>query len=436
MKKIILGLVSLLALTTSCSKHEIETYSAERQIVEEYNAAFKQYVGGEIHPDQSWGFDQDFSNISKTRTVVKADMTDYPSATAPAAVTQKEAEWVTNWFRNNPGLTEEGQPFTNFYVQFVSGDQTNKKGIWHRHDQNPQPNGRDWDEEFTDNGGMDKLHCGATRSQGATDHLNDFNAKTGGPWDVVYIKNGSALQWGYHSSWGEDSKAPAGDGYYWYFKMVELTVPGSCFSDGVARKGWYVGLSLYGKKYDNGDKELGYQRLEYAEDWIVKVVPGESETKKYTIRIIAEDLTFGQDKDTDFDFNDVVFDVAIMSNGETWVKLQAAGGTLPLFIENFEVHDMFGVNRDVMVNTKSSIHGATKEPREFKLAKTYTNAKSIPIYVQKNGTRILLKAEKGEPASKVGVPVTFKWCDERVSIKGSYPLFSDWATKHPELLWW
>ena len=404
-----------------------------QKIYSDYENAFQKVFGTPM-AGHTWGF----SDAASTRSVIKQDMTDYPSATAPAAITTKEAAWVTDWFQKNPGLTEVGQPFTNFYVQFVSGDQNNKKGIWHRYDQNRVNNGYDsnyWDEEFTDNGGMDKLHCGATRSQSATDHLNDFNAKTGGPWDVVYIKNGSALQWGYHSSWGEDSKAPDGDGYYWYFKMVELTVPGDCFADGVARKGWYVGLSLYGKKYDNGDKELGYQRLQYAEDWILKVVPGDPEPPVTAdIRVMAEDLSAGESGE-DFDFNDVVFDVYFSPNvGEAYVMVQAAGGTLPLKVHGTEVHGLWGKSTDTMINTYAETKGlkgvSGLAAQRINLTGITVNSKSeantqIKIEVQKdvvtaNGTVkqwIELK-NTGAAACKIGVPPTTGIAVERTNVNG------------------
>ena len=154
--------IALCAAFTNCSKGGDDIYNPEAagqmkadQITQAYNQAFINYVGGPIASNQDWGF-----GSAGTRSVIKKDMTGYPSATAPDPITTKEAQWVTEWFQNNPGLTEQGQPFTNFYVQFVSGDQTNKQGVWHRYDQNRVNNGYDsnyWDEEFTENGGMDKL---------------------------------------------------------------------------------------------------------------------------------------------------------------------------------------------------------------------------------------------------------------------------------------
>ena len=423
------------AAFTSCSK-EITPMSEEEKaaiavekIYSNYEAAFQKVFGTPV-AGHTWGF----SDAASTRSVIKQDMTDYPSATAPAAITTKEAAWVTDWFQKNPGLTEVGQPFTNFYVQFVSGDQNNKKGIWHRYDQNRVNNGYDsnyWDEEFTDNGGMDKLHCGATRSQSATDHLNDFNAKTGGPWDVVYIKNGSALQWGYHSSWGEDSKAPDGDGYYWYFKMVELTVPGDCFADGVARKGWYVGLSLYGKKYDNGDKELGYQRLQYAEDWILKVVPGDPEPPVTAdLRVMAEDLSAGEDG-KDFDFNDVVFDVYYGDASTAKVTILAAGGLLPLRVNNVDVHSLLGysgkmintngtLSNDEYVRSQSVDNVPTKDiPLGFAVnsATEVRDLIKIEVYKEQDGTTQWVPLNNtGKAACKIAVDPKTRIANERENV--------------------
>ena len=172
----------------------------------------------------------------------------------------------------------------------------------------------------------------------------------------------------------------------------------------------------------------------------------------YSIRVIAEDLTYGQDLDTDFDFNDVVFDVCLKAN-ETKIRLKAAGGTLPLIIgvenpdnnQNYlsnEVHNLFGVAVNVMVNTNAQLKGlnsANKEDKFLTLNTTYTNAKDIPVYVKKNGTWVELTAVRGEPASKIGVDINFQWVNERQSMKGNYPLFVDWVQADAEFRsfkWW
>ena len=447
MKKYLMGGIAAIALCaafTSCSKNnDIYDKNAVQQMEEQkkqeiinknietakanYAAAFEKSFG-KVGSNVDWGF----GSKAATRTIHKRDpQQGFDYENEPAAITEKEAEYVTKWFQENPGLSEQGRNWKNFYVQFVSGDQTNKKGIWHRHDINPQPEGRDWDEEFTDNGGMDKLHIGAVRHQNDTEHVNDFNAKTGGPWDIVYITNGSALQWGYHSSWGTDASAPDGDGYYWYFKMADIEVPGTCFADGKPRVGTYVGLSLYGEKYDNGQKILGYQRLQYAEDWILKVTNAD----KPNYRVIAEDLNAEQA--SDFDFNDVVFDVVKAENNKTTLRLIACGGIYKLTVAGVEVHEKFDQQatdgKYPMINTgaKADINGL--DPVEFEIDGTYDTPEkinNIEIRVWKPGTGddgIVLTAEQGKAACKILVDDSFEVIQERQGIGDEQGLFSSYV---------
>ncbi len=450
MKKYLMTAIAIVAMGgafTSCS-HNDDVYNGQVEkgkdvelLKAEYAAAFEKAFG-KVGPNVDWGF----SSKASTRTIHKKDPNqgfDYDNE--PDAITPKEAAYVTKWFQEHPGLSEQGKDWKNFYVQFVSGDQRNKKGIWHRYDQNRINNGEEsnyWDEEFTDNGGMDKLHIGATRDQNSTEHVNDFNAKTGGPWDIVYITDGSALQWGYHSSWGEDSKAPNGDGYYWYFKMADITVPDSCFEDGIARTGCYVGLSLYGKKYDNGDKELGYQRLQYAEDWILKVTNADK-PKPANYRVIAEDLNATEA--TDFDFNDVVFDVLGAENGKTKLKLISAGGVYKLTVGGREVHSLFEQSADSeglypMINTGA---GPKHEPVEFEIDGTYTTREqinNIEIRVYKPGydtNGIVLGATRGKAACKILVDDTFNAPGERQSIADENENFRPYVTgAFVDNFWW
>ena len=196
----------------------------------------------------------------------------------------------------------------------------------------------------------------------------------------------------------------------------------------------------------------------YFSDWIVCLTeaktsqtPPPPSDDVYSIRVIAEDLTFGKDLNTDFDFNDVVFDVCLKAN-ETKIKLKAAGGTLPLIIGvanpqkdqeylDYEVHNLWGEAVNVMINThaeKKGLPNASKPDYILTLNTTYTNARDIPVYVKKSGTWVELKAIQGEPASKIGVDTTFQWVNERTSLKGSYPRFADWVQGKlgKEVKWW
>ena len=171
------------------------------------------------------------------------------------------------------------------------------------------------------------------------------------------------------------------------------------------------------------------------------------------IRIIAEDLTWSEDVngkavETDFDFNDVVFDVMFNDDNTAYVQIIAAGGTLPLVVggtndtdglgEGVEVHDAFGVQRNTMVNTNARTgRNISTLPKIFKVSGTSKAdwGKNIPVYVQKSGTWIELTANQGEPAAKVGVAPGFDYCDERQSIKKKYPQFAEWVT-NPEIQWY
>ena len=170
------------------------------------------------------------------------------------------------------------------------------------------------------------------------------------------------------------------------------------------------------------------------------------------VRVIAEDLSMNDGK-PDFDFNDVVFDVDLLSNGKVRITLLAAGGTLPLTVGDptielqsptmemqydtqdamgkvmtYEVHHQFKVSTTTMVNTNAA-GGANRDAVEILIDNPSTSsdildiANSIPIRVFKGGEWIEL--EKAVPvgtrteqltASKVAVDGTFGWCAERVNI--------------------
>lgn len=155
----------------------------------------------------------------------------------------------------------------------------------------------------------------------------------------------------------------------------------------------------------------------YYSDWIVKISPAVY-TNAY--RIIAEDLG---DSD-DFDFNDVVFDVAT-NGGATIITLQAAGGTLPLYIEvggdSREVHELFGVSNTTMVNTDA---GATKAPVMYRV--NGTGAVNIKVEGQ-NAEVYTLKAEIGKAPQKIRVETRYEWTAERQDINDKYPGFADWV---------
>ncbi|MGN1229961.1 MAG: hypothetical protein ACI4T5_09975 [Prevotella sp.] len=158
------------------------------------------------------------------------------------------------------------------------------------------------------------------------------------------------------------------------------------------------------------------------------------------IRVIAEDLTASEG--SDFDFNDVVFDVQLNwpSQGQHKITLQAAGGKLPLRVgvldDEHEVHYLFGVDTNTMVNTEDWT--AHKAPVSFVItpnSEEYKSAKDIKVWVKKGSEWCELMAEQGKAASKIGVPSTFKWVKELKDIEPIYTKFKDYV-KDPSVEWW
>ena len=416
MKKISLFLMAFGLVAASCTTSDFENVYGEDPHAD-FSQAFVQTFGNNIDPDHDWGFGSSLRGAAM-RGVVKPDMTNYPTENIPADVTAQEAAYVQQWFEENPGLSEEGLDIKNFFVQYVSSKIGNKQGIWHKYDQNKPEGEKEWDEEFTaSNPGMDYLVVGD--GNGNEDHVLDFNFQNSGSYGIVYIENGSALQWGYHSSWGEDQYAPNGNGIYYFFKLAEIDVPG-------VGKGWYIGLSIYGQKYDNGMQEMGIQRLDYAEDWIFKLTPAEpiQEPEPEWVRIIAEDLgSIG-----DFDYNDVVFDAYIDNAKQAHIILRAAGGTMPLYVGNVEVHQEFGVPTTTMVNTGVNGKIDYNKGKEITLEGTYENVIDIPIIVYPVGKESYeLTVTRGAAPEKIAVTPDYEWTEEYKNIRETYPLFEDYV---------
>ena len=156
-------------------------------------------------------------------------------------------------------------------------------------------------------------------------------------------------------------------------------------------------------------------------------------TPEANVRVIAEDLSVSDN--TDFDFNDVVFDVTFnYPVGKTTITLLAAGGTLPLYVGGQEVHKMFGVSTKTMVNTGT---GASKDPVSFELDGTFGHdANNILVQVEKEGVPLEITAERGRVASKIAVSPNYEWCTEKQDIVDKYPNFSKYVSNPSFDIWW
>jgi hypothetical protein len=217
----------------------------------------------------------------------------------------------------------------------------------------------------------------------------------------------------------------------------------------------------------------------YYSDWIVCLTEAKTEEiiiepdpEERSIRIIAEDLSASEA--SDFDFNDVVFDViANFTGGQTSVNtvtihLWAAGGTLPLKIGStngnggFEVHAALkegGASGDVteMINThafNAVVNPYSAQDNVTMVEKTLTLANPITIdnfgenvrdYVRievlkklESGEEqwIALTAAPGKPACKIGVPVGTAWVVERHNLGEAFPSFAEWVQTAAPARWY
>ena len=183
----------------------------------------------------------------------------------------------------------------------------------------------------------------------------------------------------------------------------------------------------------------------YFSDWIVTLtkadrIPesgGGGSANTETIRVMGEDLTINTN--SDFDFNDIVFDVTWgKGNEEATIVLKAAGGELPIYIvrddDELEIHALFasanpgsGITQKTMINTTTGLHNEYKCP-QITLKKSNNDnvnwdaenihdfASSIKIIVYKGGSEFILNAPKGDVPSKIAVGTNFEWCNERQDI--------------------
>lgn len=160
MKKIILGLVSLLALT-SCSKHEIEPMSTQQMKDAEYEVAFARAFGN-YDKTHDWGFSR--TSVAQTRGVIKENH-ELPNGLTKPTLKDGEANYVMDWFRNNDGECSEGLDIRKFFIVYVGGN--NNVKIY-----------SSWDGSVNNgNVVLDYLQIDG-------EHINDWNANNG---PTVYV---------------------------------------------------------------------------------------------------------------------------------------------------------------------------------------------------------------------------------------------------------
>ena len=167
-------------------------------------------------------------------------------------------------------------------------------------------------------------------------------------------------------------------------------------------------------------------------------------------RIMCEDLG----STSDFDFNDIVFDVVSYKQEEdltytATILVQAAGGTLPVYIgsvdEANEVHHILLQNNSGSTSTPLNVtKGGKRYPAQKHIVKNLpsTNPSDIPLYGK--GTMFGTDDEEAiricenyrdlgiNAPQKICVPTTTRWTVEHGDIGEAYKNFATWVQKeHP-----
>ena len=179
--------LAICAAFTSCSK-DTDVYNSgvienndKQSIINNYNEAFKAYVGVDIASNQNWGF----GSYAKSNT--RAANTEHNQWAAvdniykllvPPALTPGQIQRVKVYFQYNRYLTYEDPKLTDFFVQQVYEGSTDPGALS--------------DEVYTSGNGarvvagdhMDKLTVGVAET-----HVNDFNSADCG--ESTVLNNGT-----------------------------------------------------------------------------------------------------------------------------------------------------------------------------------------------------------------------------------------------------
>ena len=407
----------------SCSRFDYTLISEGEQAYVNYENAFIEKFG-EPAPDQTWGFGSADANgggvaqgaatrAANTNSNLWFDENQLYYYKKPAEITQAEIDYVMNWFATHTKADGQTLDINNYFIQQIgySGDSyrvTDKSGA---------------SDSIESNEHMDHIFANLDANGSSMDHVYNFNTSSG---SIMLMENSETKYgFGFQDSWGTNDKDVKQN-----YLMAEIDVPG-------VGKGWYVGLDYQTKKSDAG---IDLKPDGKYDDRVMKIVPAVKNPLKCDIRIIAEDLSASEG--SDFDFNDVIFDVKYEYPvwNKTTIILQAAGGKLPLRIgvldKDHEVHNLFGVSLNTMVNTEDWT--AHKDPVPFIIDGQYGswNINNLPIWVQKGSDWVELTAPQGKAASKIAVSTDYKWVKELKDISNAYKNFDTYVTNCTPSEWW
>ena len=195
---------------------------------------------------------------------------------------------------------------------------------------------------------------------------------------------------------------------------------------------YYVGFDFYADGFIEEKKDYYFVTLTERDyiysDFIIMLIPayryGQEEVYDEK-RVFCEDFS----KNPDLDFNDLVYDVAIVNiDGEikTRITAQAVGTKEKINVGGKEAHSLFGVE-GAYINSGGREYGAIKEPVKFYLDEIVTDIRDIPVSVFYENKIYFLSCKTGSIPQRICTSKDVGWSCGTIGIWLSYPQFKGWV---------
>lgn len=433
--------------------------------------------------------------------------TEIHSGDIPAGdVTPFEIQYVSNWFRThkNP-KSNVTLHLSDFFVQNISWDADqvdyktsgyNTYNGWPSTGNNGSNVASKEDalgKNKTDNtGGFDKdgnpvsyatglneninyalEHLGFKDMDGNWFHINNFNSgnsnfspedKASNPnREIKFVRSSGTEDFRCRPSWGTGDQGDGCDdnSYINSWVLVHLTWNETvkhikspyAQNTVIPREGYYLAFDFHANK-NNGSTVVN--RDGYYSNWIIKITPAHFNPSGHARRIFCEDLGGS----LDFDFNDAVVDVAFEQVGEKYqpiISVQAAGGTMPICIEQDDHNDKYEMHRmlDASTTTPVNVDDKTSHaPAIYRSKNLYEHSNpgqiKIVVHNTKNGEKYTITGANADPNDNertesmkdlatyesknnapraFATPINVKWPIELTNISKPYTDFKKWVAK-------
>lgn len=409
---------------------------------------------GSISKEQTWGFGE-LAELKTRSSSPNANQWAEWGYIIPAAISDAERKAVVKAFRTH--LESNTTPdYADFFLQKVYEGGKDYKSI------GKLSTGETISDKtylYADGYGsrtssadkIQQIYC--VHPQGYDDYVETFR---GGEYNnsMLMLQSGS-------SAFKYRNTLHGGQLYDYHIILNIMWNEGGEFKSGT-----YVGFD-FGAYGQNPNEQLA-RDYKY-DDYIVKIIPavknadsGSGDTAEpenpvapspnqrvtETKRVMCEDLG----NTYDFDFNDLVFDVyytyeetdGVKSNITANITVQAAGGTLPIYIGKVDAaHEAhYLLKKYNSTSIALNVGDVKTPPQTFKLEGcTSVDPNDIDIYVNmtlaQNQTTLLPKSKSDNSMApqKICVPIETKWLKESQQIEWGYPLFAEWVY-NPGLFCW